>query len=233
MTTVTEPAPPRECLDILKCLPHALVAVPGLKLAHPWSVNHHAAPGKHDHLARSGRVPPAIIALTHRLHAKCLSSGERVDDRGFPTPEEPINAAVSPCAQYFPRASRPLPSRALTKYTGTPKATFSTSAARASASRHRSALLSNTAGRAPLSQATARYRSMRRRFNSRLSELTINTTSRFVATICSPCTRPATLRESLLLRGKIHSMRARPSSGRGAKATQSPTTGRSSRSSAW
>src|SRR5712672_653705 len=56
---------------------------------------------------------------------------------------------------------------------------------------------------------------MRRRLNSRFSALTTKTVSRFVATICSLISRPATLRVSLVLRGSTCSIRARPSSGRG------------------
>ena len=150
----------------------------------------------------------------------------------LPTPDEPINAAVRPGRRYWRTDSRPCPDTALTECTSAPGTTRSTRARTASTSGQRSALLKSTTGCAPLPHTTARYRSMRRRLNSWLSEVTTKTVSRFVARICSSAVRPASFRERIVRRGRIARMVARLSAGRGATTTQSPTAGKSSRSSA-
>ena len=74
----------------------------------------------------------------------------------MPTPELPSSTAVCPGAKLSLSAASPSPVTAETTCTGTPSATASISALRASQSAHRSALVSTTTGEAPLSQAVAR-----------------------------------------------------------------------------
>ena len=72
-----------------------------------------------------------------------------------------------------------------TKWIGISPPTPSSSAATASGSSSRSAFVSRITGRAPLSSASARYRSSRRRSSSWPSAATMRTTSTFAAMTCS------------------------------------------------
>ena len=123
--------------------------------------------------------------------------------------------------------STPSPVMLETAWTGTSSVISRTSATFASTSSARSLFVSRTTGWAPLSRARIRYRSRRRRFRSSFSDVTMKTTSRFAASTCSSVACHAVLRENFVRRGRIATIVPASSVGRGATATQSPTTGRS------
>ncbi len=119
----------------------------------------------------------------------------------LPTPEGPSSATVWRFRRYASSASSPSPLTLLTTCTGTPKAMLSTSALRLAASSARSAFVRRITGLAPLSRASARYRSILRRLSGWSSALATQTTAMLAATICSSVRSPATLREKRERRG--------------------------------
>ena len=106
--------------------------------------------------------------------------------------------------------------------TSTSKAIALTSFFRPSASAHRSDLFNKMTGTAPLSQATDKYLSMRRRLKFKSSPVTIKRLSRLAATTCSSVTCPATLRLNAFFLGISPCIVALFSFDRTETATQSP-----------
>ena len=149
----------------------------------------------------------------------------------FPTPDEPTIAASEPGGRCPRNASSPAPSRAATATTGAPTARrAASSSARPGRrpGRQQVGLREHDDGlRAAVpreARGTARgvAGSSRRRGRWRA-----DTTSTLAATGCATTARPAALRASTLVRGSTATTVPRPSSGRAATATRSPTTGRS------
>ena len=146
----------------------------------------------------------------------------RVD---LPAPDGPSRARVRPATTCARTSSRPSPVVLLIATTSTPGAAAATSARSSAASGTRSALVSTTIGVAPLSQASARNRSIRPRSGSGCSGSTTTARSTLAARTW-PCEVPGVTdaRTNAVRRGRTASAVTRPS-GQVRAATQSPTHG--------
>ena len=133
---------------------------------------------------------------------------------------------MRPGVSHGMRASSPSPALAEVTSTGTPGATLSISPRRASTSAHRSALLSSTTGRAPLSQARTSALSIRRGLKSPSRPITRKTASTLAASTWATERSPGARRTKAVRRGSSASMTARCPASNGRRATQSPTVGR-------
>jgi hypothetical protein len=144
----------------------------------------------------------------------------RVD---LPTPDGPMSTAVDPSGSSHRTSCAPWPSVTDTGMTGTAGMAAATWAATDSGSSARSALVRTTTGRAPLSQATATARSIRRRFGPRSKLSTITSRSTFAAMVCCCSAAPGRRRRIAVQRGMMS--RTVPGSVVPSTTTQSPTAG--------
>jgi hypothetical protein len=141
----------------------------------------------------------------------------------FPAPEEPSSAAVTPgCSHGFNGSTE---RDAAITTTSAPPATDRTASTAASTFMQISDLLSATTGRALLSHASTKYRSMRRKLKSPSSPQTTKQKSTLAATHCDAPIRPAAFRIKAVFRSSTASIRLNSPAGR--SHTQSPTAGNS------
>lgn len=143
----------------------------------------------------------------------------------LPAPDGPSRTRVRPGPARSRTSSRPSPDTELVRMTATPPAAASAFATASAASAATSALVSSTAGVAPLSHATASMRSIRFWPTGRSRALTTATTSTSAARTCRVVTRSSEcLREMADHRGRTATI-AGPSPAPSSRATQSPVAG--------
>ena len=207
-----------------------LLPGPELQFAHAGRIDQRPALRQRDQFAMGRGMPSATVGLAHFRRAAAAPRPEC--GSRWSTCLRRTSRAAPPCARRreTPRARRArcvLASAA--RHDGDAvghRRRFRRCGRRSS---HRSALFRTITGAAPLSAASARYRSSRRRLKSPSSPQTRNTTSMFAAIGCSSSRFPAARREKSVRRGSTASTIACPPPASRA-ATQSPTTGMPARS---
>lgn len=141
----------------------------------------------------------------------------------LPAPDGPTSTTVPD--RTARTASTPSPVAALQATTSTPGAAAATSARSPAAPGTRSALVSTTTGRAPLSQASASSRSIRPRSSGTASDTATATVSTLAARTWPRESRDADDRTIAVRRGSSAATAGRPSGPPARSAAQSPVHG--------